>query len=97
MNINDYEYFTQTAIIKLREEKAKLNGEIDALTIRRDAIERKIVEIKESIVKRAIIEHEFAKNKGYSVRQFIANEVSQFLQDAGFEEASKAVDCEFEL
>ena len=32
-----------------------------------------------------------------SPRQFIANEVSQFLQDAGFEEASKAVDCEYEL
>lgn len=30
-------------------------------------------------------------------RQTIANEVSQFLQDAGFEDASKAVDCEFEL
>lgn len=32
-----------------------------------------------------------------STRQFIANEISQFLQDAGFEEASKAVDCEYEL
>lgn len=26
-----------------------------------------------------------------------ANKVSQFLQDSGYEEASKAVDCEFEL
>lgn len=35
---------------------------------------------------------------GYdNARQIIADEVSQFLQDAGFEEASKAVDCEFEL
>ncbi len=32
-----------------------------------------------------------------NARQTIANEVSQFLQDAGFEDASKAVDCEFEL
>lgn len=32
-----------------------------------------------------------------NARQIIANEVSQFLQDAGFEDASKAVDCEFEL
>lgn len=32
-----------------------------------------------------------------NVRQIIANEVSQFLQDAGFEAASKAVDCEFDL
>lgn len=32
-----------------------------------------------------------------NVRKTIANEVSQFLQDAGFEEASKAVDCEFDL
>ena len=32
-----------------------------------------------------------------NARQTIANEVSQFLQDAGFEDASKAEDCEFEL
>lgn len=32
-----------------------------------------------------------------NARQIIANEVSRFLQDAGFEDASKAVDCEFEL
>lgn len=97
MNINDYEHFTQTAIIKLREQKAKLNGEIDALTIRRDAIERKIVEIKESIVKRAIIEHEFAKNKGYSLRQFIAEEIVRFLLDTGYVEAAEAVAKEYEI
>lgn len=33
----------------------------------------------------------------HTERQTIIDEVSQFLQDAGFEEASKAVDCEFEL
>lgn len=32
-----------------------------------------------------------------NARQTIANEVSQFLQDAGYEDASKAVDCEFDL
>lgn len=71
---------TDFETLKLQREKAELNGKIDALTIRRDAIEHKLAEIK-----------------GYSARQFIASEVSQFLQDAGFEEASKAVDCEFEL
>lgn len=38
-----------------------------------------------------------SKELTYDARQTIANEISQFLQDAGFEEASKAVDCEFEL
>lgn len=32
-----------------------------------------------------------------STRQSVANEVSQFLLDVGFEDASKAVDCEYEL
>ena len=67
-------------ILKLRQQKAELTGKIDVLTIRRDEIERKLMQLS-----------------AYSTRQFIANEISQFLQDAGFEEASKAVDCEYEL
>lgn len=67
-------------ILKLQQHKAELTGKIDALTIRRDEIERKLMQLST-----------------YSTRQFIANEISQFLQDAGFEEASKAIDCEYEL
>lgn len=37
------------------------------------------------------------KELTYDARQTIANEISQFLQDMGYEDASKAVDCEFEL
>ncbi len=88
---------TDFETLKLQREKAELNGKIDALTIRRDAIERKIVEIKESVVKRAIIEHEFAKNKGYSVRQFIAEEIVRFLLDTGYVEAAKVVAKEYEI
>ena len=46
--------------------------------------------IEKHIVENGAIQYDNA-------RQTIANEVSQFLQDAGFEDASKAVDCEFEL
>lgn len=67
-------------ILRLQQQKAELTGKIDVLTIRRDAIERKLMQFST-----------------YSTRQFIANEISQFLQDAGFEDASKAVDCEYEL
>lgn len=76
MNINDYEYLNQ----KLQEQKAELNGKIDALAIKLGALER-----------------DLTQRTTYTPRQFIASEVSQFLLDAGFEEASKAVDCEFEL
>lgn len=67
-------------ILRLQQQKAELTGKIDVLTIRRDAIERKLKQLS-----------------AYSTRQFIANEISQFLQDAGFEDASKAIDCEYEL
>lgn len=40
----------------------------------------------------------FAEQKlGYSEKEAVINEVSQFLQDAGYEDASKAVDCEYDL
>lgn len=67
-------------ILRLQQQKAELTGKIDVLTIRRDAIERKLKQLS-----------------AYSARQFIANEISQFLQDVGFEDASKAIDCEYEL
>lgn len=66
--------------LKLQREKAELNGKIDALTIRRDAIEHKLAEIK-----------------GYSVRQFIAEEIVRFLLDTGYVEAAEAVAKEYEI
>ena len=32
-----------------------------------------------------------------SFKRYWLNEASKFLQDAGFEDASKALDCEFDL
>ena len=74
MTRNDFE------TLKLQREKAEINGKIDALTIRRDVIERKLAEVK-----------------GYSARQFIAEEIVRFLREAGFEEAAGAVGEEYEL
>lgn len=74
MTRNDFE------TLKLQREKAELNGKIDALTIRRDAIEHKLAEIK-----------------GYSVRQFIAEEIVRFLLDTGYVEAAEAVAKEYEI
>lgn len=74
MTRNDFE------TLKLQREKAELNGKIDALTIRRDAIEHKLAEIK-----------------GYSVRQFIAEEIVRFLLDTGYVEAAEVVAKEYEI
>ena len=71
---------TDFETLKLQREKAEINGKIDALTIRRDAIEHKLAEIK-----------------GYSVRQFIAEEVVRFLLDTGYIEAAEAVAKEYEF
>lgn len=71
---------TDFEILKLQREKAELNGKIDALTIRRDAIEHKLTEIK-----------------GYSVRQFIAEEIVRFLLDTGYVEAAEVVAKEYEI
>lgn len=74
MTRNDFE------TLKLQREKAEINGKIDALTIRRDAIEHKLAEIK-----------------GYSVRQFIAEEIVRFLLDTGYVGAAEAVAKEYEI
>lgn len=74
MTRNDFE------TLKLQREKAEINGKIDALTIRRDAIEHKLAEIK-----------------GYSVRQFIAEEIVRFLLDMGYVEAAETVAKEYEI
>lgn len=71
---------TDFETLKLQREKAEINGKIDALTIRRDAIEHKLAEIK-----------------GYSVRQFIAEEIVRFLLDTGYVEAAEAVAKEYEI
>ena len=67
---------------KLYRDRKKIMGEIRKLKDKRDVIDKLIIDVEA---------------EKYTVRQFIANEISQFLQDAGFEDASKAVDCEYEL
>lgn len=51
MTRNDFE------TLKLQREKAELNGKIDALAIRRDAIEHKLAEIKSNRNHKQEIKH----------------------------------------
>lgn len=67
---------------KLYRDRKKIMVEIRKLKDKRDVIDKLITDVEV---------------EKYTVRKFIANEISQFLQDAGFEDASKAVDCEYEL
>lgn len=41
---------TDFETLKLQREKAEINGKIDALTIRRDAIEHKLAEIRSRVI-----------------------------------------------
>lgn len=61
MTRNDFE------TLKLQREKAEINGKIDALTIRRDAIEHKLAEIKGHSVRQFIAEEivHFLLDTGY--------------------------------
>lgn len=61
MTRNDFE------TLKLQREKAEINGKIDALTIRRDAIEHKLAEIKDYSTRQFIAEEivRFLLDTGY--------------------------------
>ena len=61
MTRNDFE------TLKLQREKAEINGKIDALTIRRDAVEHKLAEIKGHSVRQFIAEEivRFLLDTGY--------------------------------
>lgn len=61
MTRNDFE------TLKLQREKAEINGKIDALTIRRDAIEHKLAEIKDYSARQFIAEEivRFLLDMGY--------------------------------
>ncbi len=58
---------TDFETLKLQREKAELNGKIDALTIRRDAIEHKLAEIKGHSVRQFIAEEivRFLREAGF--------------------------------
>lgn len=72
---------------------------VDSKTVFKSAKETVRAEYRKAFRKafQGLFNTDHSKELTYDARQTIANEVSQFLQDAGFEEASKAVDCEFEL
>lgn len=48
-------------------------------------------------IRRDVIEHKLAEIKGYSVRQFIAEEIVRFLLDTGYVEAAETVAKEYEI
>lgn len=48
-------------------------------------------------IRRDVIEHKLAEIKGYSVRQFIAEEIVRFLLDTGYVEAAEVVAKEYEI
>lgn len=48
-------------------------------------------------IRRDVIEHKLAEVKGYSARQFIAEEIVRFLLDTGYVEAAEVVAKEYEI